>query len=484
MLSRTLIFLWALCLALPAAAAPKLLVIVSVDQMRADYFDRYATQFSSGLKTLFEQGAFWTEAHHTHIPTETGPGHSVILTGKYPGGTGIVGNGWWDRASSTDVYCVRDSVHGLGPENLLAYTLGDALKAKDPASRVVSLSMKDRAAILMGGKKADAAIWFDKKNGEFTSSSYYGAKPGWLAGFNAKLRARGVKAKKFLATPEADRVLLELVEEAALEYQVGVDTHTDILAVSFSATDYIGHEYGPDSPEMKKQLMQLDNTLGELIGFLTVQLGKDNFDLVLTADHAVIPVPEQAAGKKMGGRRVLKSKLEDEFEKILQALHPAPGKKWLMKSLKPDVYFLPNIYLNRALAEREKLDWPSLLKEAAKAFREVDGVAQIYVPGEWDARDRYAEVHRRSYNPLRSGDLIMLPKEGVLADDGDLTGHGSPYRYDTNVPLVFFGVDFKTGLFAEFTRVTDLAPTCARLLGVDFPPTDGSRVLEEVFRTR
>ena len=464
----------------PAQAAPRLLVVVSVDQMRADYLDRYQVNASSGFKELFEHGALFTNAQHSHVPTETGPGHAVILTGKYPGETGIVGNDWYDRRASTTVYCVADAVHGLGPQNLETYTLGDALKAKDPQSRVVSVSLKDRAAILMGGKKADAAIWFNASNGEFVSSSYYGAKPAWLDAFNARLK-KGVLARfsgrygDFRYDSDADRAVLDLAEQAVLENQLGEDAHPDILAVSFSATDYIGHKWGPDSPQMKSQMARLDGVIGELLGFLSVQVGRDNFDLALTADHGVLPTPESKSGKDMGARRVPEDEVVAKIEETLQALHPAAGQKWLT------VCRFPHLYLNWALAQKQGLVWSSYLHEAAAALRKIDALAQVYIPWEWEPADLFTEAYERSYFPGRSGDLIVRQVENVLlSSDKTSTDHGSPYLYDTHVPLIFFGKDFKIGLFAREAKISDLAPTCAKALGVDFPPTAGSRVLKEI----
>lgn len=475
-----------LLLARPVAAAPRLLVVVSVDQMRADYLDRFAADFKKGFKILFEGGSVWTKAHHSHVPTETGPGHAVILTGRTPDRTGIVSNEWWDRSLSTPVYTVRDSVHGLGPENLQAYTVGDARKALDPKSRMVSVSLKDRSAILMGGKKADMAIWYDKKKGEFTTSSYYGAKPEWLGGFNAKLKDKGGilapykdKFGDILATADADKLLLELVQEILVRYELGLDDHADILAVSFSGTDYVGHKFGPDSAQMKEQMLSLDAVLGEMLGTLRVHAGEKNFDLALTADHAVIPLPEGDSGKTMKARRIMEKDMDARLESALQALNPAPGQKWLLG------HFSPNVYLNRALAKTKGLGWPQFLAEAARTLRKVDGVAQVYIPGEWDSTDAFSDVFKRSYHPARSGDLLLRVSEGVLlAFDKTGTTHGTPYPYDTHVPLIFWGPDFKTGLSAGPARVTDLAPTCAKLLDVEFAPAEGSRVLTEAFPAR
>lgn len=485
-------------LAAPAAGAPRLVVVVSVDQMRADYLDRFAGKFTGGFKTLYEGGAVLTSARHDHVPTETAPGHAAILTGRHPDRHGIVGNEWRDRAAGKEVYCVSDEVHGKGPQNLEAYTVGDALKSKSPKSLVVSLSLKDRAAILLGGHKADAAVWWDKSKGEFVTSSYY-ARPAWLDDFNAKLKAPGgvlagaptTYFAKLQETPKADRLLLDLVERALLEYPLGEDDAPDILAIGFSGTDYVGHAFGPDSKQMTQQLMALDGELGELLKVLTTQVPKDKLAVALTADHAVMPLPESDWGKQAKARRILDSDLGAQAEKILQTLKPAPGQKWV------EGLSMPNLFLNKDLARAQGLDWPMYLRQAAKALSGLDGLAFAYVAaetrdsplssaplGKEDPRpveQRLAGAFERSYFPGRSGDIFLLPKENVLiAFDKTSATHGTPYDYDSRVPMIFWGGDIKTGLFASPARVTDFAPTLGALLDMEFPPAKGSRVWKEV----
>ncbi len=473
-----------------ARAAPKLVLVVSVDQMRADYLDKYGPRFRGAFKTLYEEGAVFTDAHHRHVPTETAPGHAAILTGRSPDRTGIVANDWWDRVTGKTLYSLADAVHGQGPENLEAYTLGDILKSRTPGSVVLSLSIKDRAAILMGGHKADAAIWFDKKKFEFTTSSYY-RRPAWLAGFNAKLKEKGAplaKPKEDLAeSPLADRVLVDLLERVLLEYPLGEDADPDILAVSFSGPDYVGHAYGPDDKRMDEQMLRLDQGLGEFLKVLLTQVPRKDLAVVLTADHGVIPMPEGPTGKKRKLRRVLSEDIAVQAEKALQEFHPAPGEKWVAG------FSFPHLYLNRPLAFRRGLNWTEFLARAAAIVGALDGLAQAYVAetlttseglaprGSPDAEIR--AVYRRSVFPGRSGDIILRPAEGVLiAYDKIETTHGTPYADDSHVPLIFWGGDFRTRLFGSEVRVTDIAPTLAKVLGFDLPPEEGGRVLTEALQ--
>lgn len=451
-----------------SAAAPRLIIVVSVDQMRADYLDRFP--YEKAFKRLKEEGALFLEAHHAHIPTETGPGHAVILTGRFPGQTGIIGNEWWDRSARRDIYNVADSIHGLGPENLLAYTVGDALKAKDPLSKVVGVSLKDRSAILMAGKRADAAFWFDKKKGAFVTSSYYGASPSWLDRFNSRF-IRPADA----ASPQADALVRDLAVELLRRYDLGRDEHTDILAVSFSATDYTGHKWGYEGPEMRAQLLALDDLLADLMASAGRAAGVGGFDLVLTADHGVLPVPESENGKALKARRVGWTEMGKKIEGIFQGLAPAPGRRWLVGN------HLPNVYIDRNLAEEKKLDWLPLLRQAAAGLKKDADVAYVYVGGEFEPQGPFSDVFRRSYLPGRSGDLLVLPAYGVLFSDSPSgTSHGTPYEYDTHVPLLFWGPDFKAGRHAEKARVADIAPTLAALLGLEFAASEGSQARRDI----
>jgi predicted AlkP superfamily pyrophosphatase or phosphodiesterase len=452
------------------AAKPRLLVVVSVDQLRADSFARAG--YSAGFKRLNDEGAVFTSARHDHVPTETGPGHAAIMTGARPGRNGIIGNEWYDRSLSTTVYVVEDSLHGLGPEHLLSYTLGDALKAASPESLVVSVSVKDRAAILMGGKKPDAAVWYDRKAGVFTTSSYY-ARPKWLDQFNARARENGAPLAgvtdfgNFVYTSSADAAVLLLAEEALDRFQLGSHDAPDVLAVSFSATDYIGHKYGFEGKEMSGHLKKLDGMLGELLAAAEKAAGKGRVDVALTADHGVTPRPEDPRGRKQKIKRVDWDALGDELERVMQDHYPSP-RPWVLNEY-------PNIYLSTQNAAGLGVDWLTVVKQAAGFMDQAPDVARAYVPEQIDRSDPYAEAYRRSVLPGRSGDVVIRVKEGVMVTDRPAgADHGAPYEDDSRVPLVFWGADFKPGVHGEPTPVVDLAPTCAAALGVPLSSAEGS----------
>lgn len=468
------------CAPSPAGAfeKTKLGVVVVVDQMRADYLERNFS-FSGGFKRLASEGAVFTQARHLHLPTETAPGHAVISTGRLPAAHGIVANDWYDRVAGTETYCVADAPFGLGPEHLDGPTLADGLKASDPKARVFAVSSKDRAAVILGGRRADLALWFDRFSGEFTTSSYYYRRPAWLDAFNAKLKASallpvegGRVDSRTLATPALDRAVAELASELVRREKAGRGAGTDLLLVSFSGTDTVGHRFGTEAPEMVAQLRSLDGLLGGLIADWS-RSSKGSLVLALTSDHGAIPAPEDPMGKAMGVKRLDWDAFDAGLEQALQKRWPAP-RPWIVSNQ------VPHLYLDRARAEGLGLDWLVFLKEAAAVLSGLEGVARVVVAEQipsLGAGDPLAKILRRSYRPDRCGDLILIVAENYLLHDKvPGTSHGSAWLYDSHVPLVFWGRGVKAGHFGGPAAVVDLAPTFARLLGFDYPPGDGAAV--------
>jgi len=460
------------------AAAPALTVVISVDQMRGDYMARFAKDFTGGFGRLAREGAVYTRARHGSVPTETSPGHAALMTGCFPSQHGIVGNEWWDKKEGRAIYAVEDPERWRGPVNLECPTLGDALKAASPSSRVLSISGKDRAAILMGGRKADLALWYDKGAGQFITSGAYGRMPDWVWNWDNDLRIPVPEREKISSTPRYDAMTLELALKAIDEERLGARGVPDLLAISLSATDIIGHASGPDSPQMREQLLALDKSLGAFLDGLDRRFGRDGYALALSADHGVTPLPE--VSRAAGALRVDRDKLERELESALRAKFGAPAKagaNWVL-----DLHS-PYVYLDLAAADAVKPGAAApLLAEAADWLSRHAAVAFVYSAADLagDAEGPYAEVFRRSYRPGRSGDLMILFKRGVVISDGPTgTVHGLPYDDDARVPLIFLGAGIKPGLREEKVLATDLAPTLARLLGVELAPRAPSRVLVE-----
>lgn len=484
-------FFFALALwAVPAAAQdarPRLAVVAVVDQMRADYLERDPS-FSGGFRRLAREGAVFTEALHLHIPTETGPGHAAISSGRAPATHGIVANEWYDRKAGTVTYCVADAPYGIGPGHLNGPTLADALKAADPRARVFSVAGKDRAAVLLGGRRPDLALWLDRARGEFVTSSYY-RRPGWLDAFNAGLRASGLLPlkngkvpKDVLASPALDEATARLAAELARRERLGRGPGTDLLLISFSATDYVGHRYGTEAPEMAAQLRRLDVLLGGLLDGWTKASG-GALAVALTADHGAIPAPEDPSGRALGVKRLDWDRFAAQMEAVLQKRWPAPGARWILADE------VPHVYLNRGLAAARGLDWTAFRRKSAALLAGLDGVARVLLPEDVDALspgDPLAAPLRRSLFPGRSGDLLVIIGQNVLLHDQPTgTSHGTPWRYDAHVPLVFWGRGVRPGRSSVPASPMDVAPTLGRLLGLDYPAGDGGALrVEALAETR
>jgi predicted AlkP superfamily pyrophosphatase or phosphodiesterase len=434
--------------------------------MRADYVERVFAR-------LRDEGAVFTSARHTHVPTETAPGHAAISSGRLPRTHGIVANDWYDRVLGRDTYCMEDALYGLSPERMQGPTLADGLKAVSPESRVFAVSSKDRSAITMGGRKADVALWFDRMKGEFVTSAYY-RRPAWLGAFNEKLKKSGRLALKdgrvpsaALAAPALDQVTRELVSELLAREKPGRGKAPDLLMVSFSGTDTVGHTHGISGEPMRAQLESLDKEFSILLAQLEKASGGE-LVLALSSDHGAVPEPEGEAGKALGIQRY-------DWRGYGQALEAALQKKWPSEKRRILSNQIPHLYFDPAFAASAGLG------ELAKTLAAQEGVHRVYDPaallaGKHDA-DPLAQRLKWSIRPDRSGDLLVILKEEVLLHDKvPGTSHGSPWDYDARVPLVFWGKGVRPGRHDVPAAVVDLAPTMARLIGFDYPAGDGGAV--------
>jgi predicted AlkP superfamily pyrophosphatase or phosphodiesterase len=505
---------------------PRLVVFVSVDQMRADYLDRFRPLFTSGLKAITERGAVFTNAFYRHACTETGPGHSVLLTGRSPRSSGIVGNTWYDRTLRTRVNVVADpTVRVLGgvgrtasPAYFNGFTVGDMLKTRSPGSKVVGVSFKDRAAILMAGKHADGAYWYESAGGRFVTSTWYMAEaPRWLERFNERrlpdalagrtwerllpdpatyVRLAGedeVKAEwdgttttfphrirsappevafydDLRRTPFADEILFDLATAAMKDHDMGTDEATDLLAVSFSACDVIGHTYGPDSQEQMDNFLRLDRTLGRLLEEAERRAGKERVLVVLTADHGAMPLVEVLKAKGLDARRASGEELSGPVDKALALRFP--GATGLLTDPDPMEYVLDREAIARQGLKVEDVE--GTIRGALLSTGLVDAVyTQAQLAGPRPANDPFFDLHQRAFFAPRSGDLIARVKKHVyLGGYVGGTGHGSPYDYDRHVPIVFLGPGIAPGRRDVETGPEDIAWTLGRLLGLPYPQQD------------
>ncbi len=516
----------------PPKTRPKLVVLVSVDQLSAELMQSFGPELTGGLGRLRTEGVSFTQAYHDHGFTETGPGHSVLLSGRFPKNTGIVENRWLDRATGKSVYCVEDpaakTLHkpnqpGSSNAQFLGEALGDWLQAQVPGSRMFAISGKDRAAVLMAGRKPTGVFWFTGPAGFTSSTAYADRLPVWLLGYDRVLADRiasdswlwskdpatpegrvaswtfgtqtirngalprliqgaGMPLDKqfearFRRSPFLDAVTLEAAEALLSGEKLGRGPGTDLLAISFSATDYIGHAYGMLGTEMRDHLHRLDRSLGRLLDRLQRQ--HPGAWVVLTADHGSLDIPEVLAEQGFPARRLLpepfmtalQANLRQAFKTNRDLIRPTPE---------------PNsLYLDESAVLAAKLDRREVLRQAQAWLRTQPEVADAFTAEELLATDPAVSGHprdtalrvllRRSFHPDRSGDLLVAVKPFVVFGTPPSeypAGHGSPNAYDRRVPLVFWG-PWKGGERRDPVRIVDLAPTLARELGIKPGAVDG-----------
>lgn len=522
-----------------APPAPKLIVAISVDQFSAGLFDQYRSRFTGGLKTMADHGVVFPNGYQSHAATETCPGHSTILTGRHPAATGIVANGWYDRASATAVYCMLDAdspVPGRpdaprGPANLKVPTLGEWLRAANPASRTFAVSGKDRGAITMAGHGADGTFWWDDSVGGFTTYVPAGTTPearlAPVAAYNKALFAAWLKKAPvwtpldprcaagdgprrygqvtvdhqvpplgwiappagtdfvrdpyfqswFRASPMYDQLALDLATRLVTTQKLGRGPAPDVLAISLSATDYVGHRYGAESPEQCDNLAHLDAALGS---FLTkLEALKVPVLVVLTADHGSIDTPEHAVEEAVPATRVNPKTLMSEVGAAVQA-----GLKLDASPLAGDpyeIYVVPPVGASPELVQRITAATVAELRKRPEVVAvHTNAEALAGMPPRGKPVDELTPLERiaESTDAERSGDIMAVLKPyttlGAPINLGDtIGGHGSLWNYDRRVPILFWwpGADgFEQPVPVE---TVDIAPTLAGVLGVKPPVVDG-----------
>jgi hypothetical protein len=492
------------CIGAPAQAAvpprPKLVLAIVVDQFRYDYLTRFRGDYHAGFDLLLTKGAVFTNARYEHFPTVTAVGHSTFLSGATPSLSGIVGNEWYDRETGKTVTSVSDETvqplgggEGASPRRMLVSTVGDELKIARAASKVVGISLKDRAAILPAGHMANGAYWFDVHSGNFVSSTFYFPDlPGWVKDYNASRpadryreahwlsRALPADVSKLYAALEVSPFGNELVEsfaERAIQAeQLGQRDATDVLAISFSANDYVGHAQGPDSPEVREMSIQTDVVFGKLFHFLDSTVGMGNVLVVMTGDHGVAPLPEVEVQRKMPGGRMPPGTVQ---KTVQAALTEKYGEgKWLLTASENPLYF------NLDLIRQKNLDRAQVERAAADAARAIPHVFRVYT------RELLAsgvamedQVGRRVMNGFygpRSADVYVLLEPYWLSQAGGTT-HSTTFSYDAHVPVIFMGPGIRPGRFYQQIAVNDIAPTLATYLDVETPSGSVGRCLAEIF---
>jgi len=489
-------------LASAAPKKPKLVLAIVFDQFRYDYLTRFRSEYHGGFERLLTKGAVFTNARYQHFPTVTAIGHSTFLSGATPAISGIIGNDWYDREEGKTVTSVSDSGTqllgggnrpGSSPHRMLVDTIGDELKMADTRSRVIGISLKDRAAILPAGHMADGAYWFDVATGNFVSSTYYGTElPGWVKDYNASRPADGYKGATWLnrklpddpaklysaidASPFGNEIIEGLAERALTAEALGTRETTDVLAVSFSANDYVGHAFGPDSPEVHEISVKSDALLEKLLQAVDKQVGLDNVIVVMTADHGVAPLPETNTARKMPGGRMPIGLVSKSVQAALVAKYGEGN--WIVSNAEH------SLYLNWNLIAEKNLDRGEVSRTAAQTAMALPHVFRVYTRDQ--LRDGAAledQVARRvmnGYYVRRGPDVVVLLEPYWIFTQTGAT-HGTTFSYDAHVPVVFMGAGIKAGRYYGQVAVNDIAPTLATILDVETPSGSVGRVLSEMF---
>ncbi len=509
------------CKSIAQEQKPKLVVMITVDQMRHDYIDKYWDRYSEdGFKRLINKGFSFDNANFSYVPTMTAVGHATIGTGTTPVHHGIAANNWYNRASQKKVYCVSDStVSSVGvigtdgmhsPRNLKSTSFSDQLKLSSPKSKVFGVSLKDRGAILPVGYAADAAYWFSGGEGQFISSTYYVSElPKWVSSFNSEGHVsdylqepwstlypietyttssqdlvdfegvfKGETAPTFphmlpnlmkknglgliKGTPFGNSLLIDFAVELIKQEYLGSDEITDVISISFSSTDYIGHMFGPQSVEIEDTYLRLDLNLKSLLEFLDQQIGDGQYTVVLTADHGAADIPAHAGGNTGYYNTAA---MTDSLN------------SWSQRTFDCEVIEKntnQQLYLDYAVIQDNDLeldDVREILTEYLLSYPAV--IAAADMKGRQCVGDE--ALCNRMYNGFdakRSGDIFYSFQAGWLSDYYQAkggTGHSTAFKYDTHVPMIWYGWGVEKGSFQNEVAIKDIAVTLSDLLRIPAP---------------
>ena len=502
---------------------PKLVVGIIVDQMRSDYITRYWDKLGEGgFKKLWKEGYNCKNTKYDFVPTYTGPGHASVYTGTTPSINGIVGNDWHNKLNDSSMYCVQDdAVQTVGaagkagkmsPKNLLVTTITDELRlATHFNGKVFGVSMKDRGSILPSGHSANAAYWFDSGSGNFITSTYYmNQLPAWVKTWNDKKVANSYLSKPWNTllpiesytestvddtpyeqpyskesrpvfpydlpklrkdnfellrkTPFGNTVTKEFAEEIILNEKLGEDAITDFITISFSCTDYVGHQFGTNAIETQDTYLRLDKDLEALINQLESKIGKNNFLIFLTADHAAIQNPKYLSDHKIPAGLFDIKKVKSDLDAFIKKEY---GEGKFISDLDND-----QVYLNRELIKNKGLDANLISEKIAEYLLTFKGVANTMTAKTLEENDFNTGIKslvQRGFNHKRSGDVVLILEPGLIEYGATGTTHGSAYTYDTHVPLLWYGWKVKKGQTETPISITDIAPTLSMMLNIEFP---------------
>jgi hypothetical protein len=499
---------------------PKLVVVIVIDQFRGDYLERYRDQFGdAGFRFLLDHGAYFPNCNYNYANTRTAPGHSTLFTGAYSNGHGIVANEWWDQKKKRMVTSVEDDATklvgvdgdtleqkkpGASPHNLLADTLGDELKlATQGKARVFGVSLKDRASVLPAGFAGDAAYWIEPKSGAWVTSTYYrDSLPKWAQDFNSSrpskywdrewkddqgtvLRSTAHRKSKdgseagfyevIGSTTFGNEYEFEFAKELMVYENVGRGPATDLLAISLSPNDILGHQVGPDSPEMHQMALDLDRELADFINFLGHQVGLADVWIALSADHGVSSLPDAVKKLRIPAANLEAGKIEAQINGALTAKF-SPGHPAAYVKLDYPVAWLDQEAFAAAPmheSDAEKAVGEAMKQTGLRDFYTKSQLAEGEVPD-----TALGRKYLNSYSPEGSWYVMGVPDIYTVGPARG-TDHASPYNYDTHVPLAFYGLPFQAGTYRTNVEPVDMAATLASLLGINAPTHSVGRVLTE-----
>ena len=509
--------------------SPKLVITLVVDQMRPDLLTRFDDIYTGGFRWLMDHGIWFTNTHHEHSYTATGPGHFSIGTGQYPGKVGLVGNSFYDRDLGKNVNCVEDpnaTVVGAQDGEARSFRryettgLGDWVKETYEGSKVIAIGGKDRSAVLMGGRQPDLALYYNYA-GSFISSDYYVDQlPSWVVDFNNQLNAELYKDSiwtkslsddiylnysredfylgelddylnddyspvfpigidpnedpkaSLMGRPWFEREILRLAQSAIVEEELGLDANPDLLFIGFSAMDWMIHNFGPFSQEIMDACIKLDKWLGNFIKMVDQSVGLENVLFVLTADHGGLPLPEYLQEKNQKAGRINKEHMQEADEWIKDIIEEQYGKKLYIRKG-------GNYYLDLKRLKKANINPRKIYKIIEEHLSKVEGIEEVVFKNDFIDIEGGDKITKRIQNMIhnQTADIFPIVSPGYIYKNPYGTGHGSPYDYDTHVPLIFSRKHFSSSLIDTSHATVDIAPTIAKIIDVLIPDFIDGKVI-------
>ena len=504
---------------------PKLVIGIVIEEMRYEMLLRYWDSFGeNGFKKIINEGAFCTQTYHNYLITQNSVGQAIIVTGTYPNYHGVISDTWYKRLTDKTIGCADDSKYNLingeillgnyTPNNIITSTIGDELKlATNDSSKIISISLNPVSAVISGGRLADYAFWFNDHDGGWITGNYYSdTLPVWVKEFNAKgfqevymrknwasmysldnnyknslpdnsdfeigfrnyrytfpydlsyLRNRSGNFKYLKYTPFGNTYTKDFAVSAIVKENLGKDDFTDLLLISFSATNYSGELFGPRSVEMEDLFLRLDKDLEHLVSFLDDEVGLENTLIYITSDRGVSDVPEYLISKKQNAGVFDGAKAVTLLNSYLSILYKEG--EWVK------TYYSRQIYFNQALIDESGVDLREIQNKVANFMVQFTGVANAIPATVLNSTNFESGINQKiqnSYHQKRSGDVIINLEPGWIEKNGNVTKSGSGYEYDTHVPLIWFGWKIKTNRIDEPTEAIDIAPTISWILKITAP---------------